>query len=67
MTPSLGRFRKKGIVEARRYEVGEDLSKISVQPDYTPQEGDMILHDPNNPTDQWLCTGAYFTTNYEQV
>jgi hypothetical protein len=52
-------------VEARPYKVGEDVSKISVQPGYTPKEGDMVCRNPKNRDDQWLVEKEFFQGKYE--
>jgi len=53
--------------EMRPYIPGEDLSKISVSPEITPREGDMVARDPDCHTDQWLVTRTYFEKNLEPL
>lgn len=65
-------YRKKGITEARLYEVGEELpSNVSISPEDkkngSPKHGDMIARDTLNHNDQWLISEAYFNKNYEAV
>ena len=64
---SWAKYRKQGVTEMRLYEPGEDLSRISVQPDYTPKQGDMVARDPAKPADQWLVNADYFKVNYERL
>lgn len=51
--------------ELRPYVPGEDLSKISVEVGYTPQEGDWIARDPQNRDNQWLVSRTYFKSHYK--
>jgi hypothetical protein len=62
------KFRKKNLVEIRPYVEGEDLSKLSSKNvGHKPTVGDMIVRDPEKPSDQWLITAEYFAANYEPV
>jgi hypothetical protein len=60
-------YRKVAITEMRPYLEGEDLSKISVQPEYTPKPGDLVARDPAKPEDQWLVAQEFAAANYERV
>src|SRR5262245_14547460 len=54
------RMRKIAVlVEARPYVPEEDLTGISVKPNYTPKPGDLIVRDPHDLRDQWLVTAEY--------
>ena len=33
----------------------------------SPQKGDMIAVNPNDPTDTWLVAKQFFLDNYEEV
>jgi len=61
------RMRKSGVIEVRPYIEEEDLTKVSVQPEYTPKPGDFIARDPDNPGDQWLLSAEYAAKNYESA
>jgi len=62
-------WKRKGIVHARPYSPGEDMTGISVSaPDKeagSPKVGDMIARNPDNHEDQWLIAAAFFAKNYE--
>lgn len=60
-------YRKRSIQEMRPYILGEDLSKISVSKEDTPEVGGMIAKNPNNPDDQWYVAKKFFEDNYESV
>jgi len=51
----------------RPYLEGEDLSKVSVEPGYTPKKGDLIARNPANPADQWLVSVVFAAENYVPV
>jgi len=57
------RYLKNSVTEIRPYELGEDLSGITLSKEY-PTQGDMICRDPNNPTDQWHITADFFKSSY---
>lgn len=56
---------KTQVTDVREYIPGEDLSKVSVQPDYVPKLGDWIARDPRKPDDNWLISSEFFDTSYE--
>lgn len=62
-------YRKKALGEARPYVPGEDLSNISVGPEDLnkgcPKEGDMIMRQPHNHSDQWLIEAEQFKNTYD--
>jgi hypothetical protein len=62
-------YKRKGLSEMRPYQVGEDMTKISIsQPDEmngSPKVGDMIARNPKNHDDQWLVAKQYFEDNLE--
>lgn len=58
-------YRKSGLQEMRPYELGEDLSGVSVSPEDTPEEGGMIARNGKNHADQWYVGKDYFAANYE--
>jgi len=64
-------YRKKAIAEMRPYVVGEDMTGVSISiPDRekgSPKEGDMIAHDVNDHTDQWLVSKRFFQDNYTEL
>ena len=60
-------YKRKGQIELRPYQPGENLDKISVSPEDEPKEGDMVARNPNNHSDQWLVNSDYFKKNYEVV
>lgn len=64
-------YRKKALGEARPYVPGEDLTGITVSDvdvaKGSPKEGDMIMRQPHDHTDQWLIEGEQFKTTYDPV
>lgn len=58
-------YQRKGLSEMRPYIVGEDLSKVSVNPVDRPEEGGMIARNPKNHEDQWYVAKKYFEDNLE--
>ncbi len=60
-------YKKKGVVEMKPYEVGEDLSNISVSQEDNPEEGGMIARNPKNHDDQWYVAKQYFQDHYEEA
>ncbi|MFZ4699290.1 MAG: hypothetical protein ACOYMG_04510 [Candidatus Methylumidiphilus sp.] len=58
-------YLKKSAQPMRPYIPGEDLSGISVNKEDTPEAGGMIAMNPNNPSDQWYVSKAYFEENYK--
>jgi len=61
------KYQRKGLSEMRPYQVGEDLSKISVSHEDFPEEGGMIARNPKNHDDQWYVSKKYFEDNLEEV
>jgi hypothetical protein len=59
-------YRKRNLQEMRPYVPGEDLSKISVNKEDTPEEGGMIARNNDNPEDQWYVGKKFFEANYEE-
>lgn len=59
-------YRKTQTQVMRPYIPGEDLSKISVNKEDTPEEGGMIARNNNNPEDQWYVGKEFFKNNYEE-
>ena len=60
-------YRKKGLQPMRPYIPGEDLSKVSVAADDTPEVGGMIAINPNKPIDLWYVAKEFFNDNYEEA
>lgn len=64
-----GQYRRKQIAELRSWQIGDDMSRVSVSaPDReagSPKAGDMIARNPKNHDDQWLVAAAYFADNFE--
>lgn len=62
-------YRRKQIAELRPWQVGDDMTSISVSAEDTkagsPKAGDMIARNPKNHADQWLVAAAYFADNFE--
>lgn len=58
-------YRKKNVQPMRPYEVGEDMTGISVNKEDTPELGGMIAVNPNNPEDRWYVAKKFFEDNYE--
>lgn len=61
-------YQRKSIAELRPYQVGEDLSKVSITAtdanNGSPKVGDMVARNPLNHEDQWLVTKEYFEQNF---
>jgi len=60
-------YKRRGLTQIRPYEMGEDLTNVSVAPNHEPEQGDMIARRYEDPRDQWLISGEYFKANYELV
>lgn len=64
-------YRRSQIAELRPYEMGEDMSAVSISaPDKdagSPKLGDMIARNPKNHSDQWLVAAQYFADNFEPL
>lgn len=62
-------YRKKTLGEARPYVVGEDMTGISVSDvdaaKGSPKDGDMIMRQPHDHTDQYLVEAEQFKTTYD--
>lgn len=62
-------YRKKGVQPMFPWSPETDMSNVSVGDDDrangSPQTGDMIAHDPENPKDEWLINEKFFTEKYE--
>jgi hypothetical protein len=58
-------YKKKALQMMRDYIPGEDLSKTSVAPGETPEEGDKIACDESGS--QWLIKKWFVDEKYEQV
>lgn len=65
MSDDWNTYYKTQPTEMRSYIPGEDLTGVSVEPGYTPKEGDMIARDPKKPTSFWLVSEEFFEANYE--
>jgi hypothetical protein len=64
-------YTRKAYAELRPYIVGEDVTGISIS-DFdkkrgSPQAGDYIARNPQNHSDQWLVSAAYFAANHFEV
>lgn len=59
------KYRKSALQEMRPYIPGEDLTKISVNKEDTPEPGGMIARNSDNPEDQWYVAKAFFAKSYE--
>lgn len=57
-------YRKKNVQPMRPYELGEDLTGISVSDEDTPELGGMIAVNPENEADKWYVAKAFFEANY---
>lgn len=64
------RYLRKGKVDARPYEPGEDMNGVSVSSEDramgSPRKGDMICRSRTNHRDQWLVNEAVFEVTYEE-
>ena len=61
-------YKRKGLSEMRSYVIHEDLSKISVSTEDSPEtDMGMIARNPKNHADQWYVARAYFEDNLELV
>ena len=62
-------YRRSQIAELRFYEIGEDLSHVSINEvdrmNGSPKVGDVIARNPKNHADQWLVAAEYFRDNFE--
>ena len=55
------------MTQMRLYEVGEDLTNVSIAPNYEPKQGDMVARRYEDPSDQWLISEEAFKKDYELV
>lgn len=60
-------YRKKNLQPMRPYVPGEDLSKVSVSSEDTPEAGGMIAMNPDDSSDQWYIAKKFFEDNYEEA
>ena len=60
-------YRRKGYSEMRPYVKGEDLTNISVSPEYAESDMGMIARNPKNHDEQWYVARQYFEDNLELV
>ena len=58
-------YRRIGMLEARPYVPGEDLTNVSVSDTNIPGEGGMIARNPENHAEQWYIAADYFAKNYQ--
>jgi len=62
-------YKRKGLSEMREYEIGENVSHVSISEEDSkngsPKIGDMIARNPKNHKDQWLVAKKYFEENLE--
>lgn len=60
-------YRKNATQLMRKYVPGEDLSKVSVSSEDTPEEGGMIAINAKTHNDQWYVAKKFFEENYESA
>lgn len=61
-------YKRKGLSEMRPYVKGEDLAKISVSKEDSPEEDmGMVARNPKNHADQWYVARKYFEDNLEEA
>lgn len=58
-------YRKKSIQPMYPYELGMDMTGVSVSDEDTLEKGGMIAYNPNNPHDRWYIAKDFFEKNYE--
>jgi len=59
------KYARKGFVEARPYEQGEDLAGVSVSKEDNPAvDGGYIARNPDNHNDKWFINKEFFLKNY---
>lgn len=58
------KYLRRGWIEARPYQPGENLEGISVNKEDIPSPGGMIARNPNNHEDKWYVNPSYFSKNY---
>lgn len=59
-------YKRKDLLEMRPYILGEDLSKISVNEQDTPEaDMGMIARNSKNHNDMWYVARKYFDENLE--
>lgn len=60
------RYRRKGVVELRRYVYNEPLYGVSVSAADDPlTDRGYIARNPENHADQWYVARAFFENHYE--
>lgn len=63
-------FFARSIVELRPWNPGEEMENIFVAPDHarsgSPEPGDLVARNPDEPAKQWLVPGA-FAGNYQPI
>ena len=57
-------YSKPAVQPMRPYEVGEDLTNISVSNADFPVSGGMIAVNPKDDKDMWYVSKAFFEENY---
>ena len=60
------KYRKAALQEMRPYEVGEDLTGMSISKEDTPELGGMIARGSDNGA-CWYVSKGFFEKNYEVV
>lgn len=62
-------YKKKTIQPAEEWREGFNMDGVSVsdadKAKGSPKEGDMIAHNPRDPSDKWLIEQAAFAETYE--
>ncbi len=68
---TMKRYRKKGTTPMEPWTPTSDMEGVSIgandQLTGSPMPGDMLAHNPTDPTDRWLVARAFFEENYEPV
>lgn len=66
-----GLYRKKGTQPLTPWSEGMDMEGVSISvfdlSNGSPRVGDMIAHNPDDPTDRWLIAEKWFKNNYEEL
>jgi len=64
-------YRKKALQPMIPWGPDLNMTDVSVSPadkaNGSPQDGDMIAHNPKNLTDEWLVSKSFMAENYEEV
>lgn len=62
------KYKRSNISEMRPYELGEDLTGVSVSDVDNPTlDMGMIARNPLNHADKWYVARAYFDANFEEI